>query len=208
MSMNDLSLRDFSQALADKVSVPGGGGASAAVAALGSALNSMVGNFTVGKKKYADVEEEIVHLMAEADDLRNRLLECIDKDAEGFEPLSRAYGIPKDAPGRDETLEKCLKDAAAVPMEITELACKVIDLADDFAVKGSSLMTSDAGCASVFAWAAVQGAALNVKVKTKLMTDREYAKAMDKRVDELLEVYEKKAEKVYKFVFDKLVRND
>ncbi len=146
--------------------------------------------------------------MEEADSLRNQLLECIDKDAEGFEPLSRAYGIPKDAPGRDETLEKCLKDAAGVPMEITELSCKVIDLADEFAKKGSSLMTSDAGCAVVFAWAAVQGAALNVKVNTKLMTDREYAKAMDKRVDELLGKYEAKAAEVYKYVFDQLVRND
>ena len=82
MSMNDLSLRAFSQALADKVSVPGGGGASAAVGALGSALNSMVGNFTVGTKKYADVEADIIRLMEEADSLRNQLLECIDEHLE------------------------------------------------------------------------------------------------------------------------------
>lgn len=202
--MNDLSLRDFSQALADKVSVPGGGGASAAVAALGAALGSMVGNFTVGKKKYADVEGEIIELMKQADDLRNQLLDCIDRDAVGFEPLSKAYGLPADAPGRDEILEKCLRDAAAVPMEITELSCKVIDLSDEFAKKGSSLMISDAGCAAVFAWAAMYGAALNVRVNSKLMKDREYAAKLDARVDELMGEYWKKADAVYEYVFEKL----
>ena len=204
MSMNDLSLRDFSQALADKVSVPGGGGASAAVGAMGVALCSMVGNFTLGKKKYADVESEIIKLMEEADKLRNDLLNCIDKDAEGFEPLSKAYGIPKDEPGRDETLEKCLRDAAAVPMEIVELACKVIDLSDEFAAKGSSLMISDAGCAAVFAWSAMYGAALNVRVNTKLMKDRDYAAELDAKTDKLMDEYWKKADKVYNYVLEKL----
>ena len=189
MSMNDLSLKDFSKALADKVSVPGGGGASAAVGALGSALCSMVGNFTLGKKKYAEVEPEIIKLMEEAEELRLSLLECIDKDAEGFEPLSKAYALPDDAPGRDEILEKCLRDAACVPMEIAVLSAKVIDLSDEFAKKGSALMISDAGCAAIFALASLQGGAINVSVNTKLMKDREYAAELDEKTDKLLAEY-------------------
>ena len=202
MSMNDLSVRSFAQELAAKVSVPGGGGASALVGALAAALGSMVGNFTLGKKKYADVEPDIIVLMEKAENLRNELLACIDKDAEGFEPLSRAYGLPKDAPGRDETLEKCLHDAAAVPMEIAKLSCKVIELSEEFAAKGSKLMVSDAGCSAVFAWSALYGAALNVRVNTKLMKDREYAAGLDSRIDSLMEEYWKRADKVYEDVYN------
>ena len=204
MSMNDLSVRAFTDELAAKVSVPGGGGASALVGALASALGSMVGNFTLGKKKYADVEPEIIRLMDKAAELQNKLLACIDKDAEGFEPLSRAYGLPKDAPGRDEILEKCLRDAAAVPFEIAELAAEVIAVQEEFAKKGSKLMVSDAGCGAAFARAALEGAVLNVRVNTKLMKDREYAANLDARVDELLAAGRRDADAVYAFVLDGL----
>ena len=204
MSMNDLSVRAFTDELAAKVSVPGGGGASALVGALASALGSMVGNFTLGKKKYADVEPEIIRLMYKAAELQNKLLACIDKDAEGFEPLSRAYGLPKDAPGRDEILEKCLRDAAAVPFEIAELAAEVIAVQEEFAKKGSKLMVSDAGCGAAFARAALEGAVLNVRVNTKLMKDREYAADLDARVDELLAAGRRDADAVYTFVLDGL----
>ena len=204
MSMNDLSVRAFTDELAAKVSVPGGGGASALVGALASALGSMVGNFTLGKKKYADVEPEIIRLMDKAAELQNKLLACIDKDAEGFEPLSRAYGLPKDAPGRDETLEKCLRDAAAVPFEIAELAAEVIAVQEEFAKKGSKLMVSDAGCGAAFARAALEGAVLNVRVNTKLMKDREYAANLDARVDELLAAGRIDADAVYNLVLDGL----
>ena len=204
MSMNDMSVRAFADELAAKTSVPGGGGASALVGALAAALGSMVGNFTLGKKKYADVEPDIIALMEKAKELQDGLLACIDKDAEGFEPLSRAYGIPKDAPGRDETLEKCLHDAAAVPMEIAELSAKVVDLQEEFAAKGSKLMVSDAGCGATFAKAALEGAILNVRVNTKLMKDREYAEKLNERCEYLAAEYGKKAETVYESVLNGL----
>ena len=204
MSMNDMSVRAFADELAAKTSVPGGGGASALVGALAAALGSMVGNFTLGKKKYADVEPDIIALMEKAKELQDALLVCIDKDAEGFEPLSRAYGIPKDAPGRDETLEKCLHDAAAVPMEIAELSAKVVDLQEEFAAKGSKLMVSDAGCGATFAKAALEGAILNVRVNTKLMKDREYAEKLNERCEYLAAEYGKKAEAVYGSVLGSL----
>lgn len=204
MSMNDMSVKDFAAELAAKTSVPGGGGAAALAAALGAGLGSMVGVFTVGKKKYADVEADILKLMDQAEELRIQLLACIDEDAAGFEPLSRAYGIPKEEPGRDEILEACLHDAAAVPMKIAELSCKVIDLADEFAQKGSTLMISDAGCSAVLAWAALYAAALNVRVNTKLMKDREHAEKLNARIEELMETYWKKADGTYESVLGRL----
>lgn len=199
-SMLTFDIEKFSSVLASAAPVPGGGGASAYVGALGAALGTMVGNFTVGKKKYADVEEDIKKLMSEAEDIRAELLALVDKDAEAFEPLSKAYGIPKDDPKRAEIMEKCLRDAAEVPMEILRLCCKAILLHREFAEKGSKLMVSDAGTGAVLCWGAMYGAALNVRVNTKLMTDREYADRLNREVDELMEKHWKIAEATYEKV--------
>ena len=126
MTMKNSTIEEFTKMLASKTSVPGGGGACALVASIGIALGDMVGEFTVGKKKYADVEPDIISLMKKANDLRDRLLDCIEEDAIAFEPLSVAYSIPKDDPTRDEVMEKCLKDAAQVPFKILTLGCSVL----------------------------------------------------------------------------------
>ena len=114
MDMTTKSCREFVTVLASNEPAPGGGGASALVAALGTALGNMVGALTVGKKKYEDVEEEIKALMKECDDLQTQLLDQVPADAEGFVPLAKAYGIPKDDPTRAETLEKATIIACAV----------------------------------------------------------------------------------------------
>lgn len=200
----NMPVSEFVSALASSAPAPGGGGASALAAALGAALGGMVGELTVGKKKYASNEPRLRELIAEAGALRLRLLEFVDADAEAFLPLSEAYKLPKDAPGRDAVMEKCLADAAAVPMEILELSCRVIALQEEFAALGSSLAVSDAGTGAVFAWAAMYGAALNVLANTRLMTDRERAEAMDRRVSELMQEYRVRADRVYEDVFAKL----
>ena len=199
--MLNKSVADFTEILASKSAVPGGGGASALVGALGIALGNMVGELTVGKKKYADVEEEVRDLMAKAQDLRVKLLDCVNKDAEAFAPLSRAYSIPKDDPSRDEVMEKCLRDAAAAPLEILDLCCEAIDLQREFADKGSVLAISDAATGVVFCWSAMYGAAVNVKVNTKSMKDREYAETINSHVDEQMAKYWPIAEKVYEDVY-------
>ena len=199
--MLDKSVTEFSELLASRAAVPGGGGASALVGALGIALGSMVGELTVGKKKYAAVEDQVRDLMDQARDLRVRLLDCIDGDAEAFEPLSRAYGIPKDDPARDEIMEQCLRRAASVPLEILELCCQAIDLHRGFADLGSVLAVSDAATGVVFCRSAMDGAAVNVKVNTKSMQDRAYAEALNARVDELVAKYRPLAEQVYEDVY-------
>ena len=201
MDMTEISLREFTEQLASKAPVPGGGGASALVGAVGIALGDMVGELTVGKKKYADVEDEIRALMVRAQDLRVRLLACIEKDAAAFEPLSRAYGIPKDDPSRAEVMEACLRDAAGAPMEIFDLCCEAIELQRGFADKGSVLAVSDAATGVVFCWSAMYGAAVNVKVNTKAMKDKEYAGKINAHVDAQMAKYWPIAEKVYEDVY-------
>ncbi|MBQ6462452.1 MAG: cyclodeaminase/cyclohydrolase family protein [Pseudobutyrivibrio sp.] len=204
MSLLNVSVTEFTNQLASKTSVPGGGGASALVSSIGIALGDMVGEFTVGKKTYADVEEDIKALMTEAKILQNQLLECIDEDAKAFEPLSKAYSISKDDPKRDAIMEKCLKDAAAVPFKILELCGKAIDLQEEFANKGSKIMISDAATGVALLSGAMKGAAVNVKVNTKLMKNREYANELDSRVEELLNKYIPKADRIYSDIISRL----
>lgn len=204
MSLIQESVMSFTCQLAAKSSVPGGGGASALAAAVGTALGSMVGEFTVGKKKYADVEEDIKELMKKADDIRFSLLKCIDDDAVAFEPLSKAYSIPKEDPTRDEVMEKCLRDAAQVPLRILELACQAVDLQRDFADKGSVIMISDAATGAAILEGAIKGAAVNVKINTKSMKDRAYADELDAKVNELVTAYTAKAREIYDDVWNRL----
>lgn len=197
------TIKEFTEKLASKESVPGGGAASAAVAAIGIALGNMVGEFTVGRKKYADVEDDIKDLMAQAQELRVKFLECIEKDAEAFEPLSRAYSMPKDDPSRDEVMEKCLRAAAESPLEIFDMCCEAIDIIKGFGEKGSRIVISDAATGVMHIWGAMYGAAVNVKVNTRLMKDREYAERVNRHVDEQMEIYCQIAEKVYKDIYAK-----
>lgn len=199
--MNKKSLDEFTELIASPAPAPGGGGASALVAAVGIALGDMVGELTVGKKKYADVEDEIKQLMKQAQDLRVKLLACINKDAEAFEPLSKAYGIPKDDPSRDEIMESCLKDAAAAPLEIFDLTCQAIALQKEFAEKGSKIVISDAATGVAILKGAMYGAAVNVKVNTKLMKDKGYADEINSHIDFNLDRYSELADEIFDTVY-------
>lgn len=201
--MKNTVVSEFIVKLASKAPVPGGGGASALAGAIGIALGNMVGALTVGKKKYADVEDEIKDLMEKAETLSSRLLACIEKDAEAFEPLSKAYGIPKDDPSRDEIMEKCLRAAAEVPMEILDLCCETIELLQDFGEKGSRIVISDAATGAAICRGAMYGAAINVKVNTKAMKDRAYAENLNQHVDEMLEKYGPAADEIYNSIMAK-----
>lgn len=201
MELKKLSLPEFCQRLGSNAPTPGGGGASAAAAALAASLGAMVGNLTVGKKKYADVEYEMIELTEKAGVLSRKLLFMIDEDAAAFEPLSRAYSLPKDAPDRGDIMEACLRRAAEAPLQILRLCCEVIELQEQFAAKGSALAVSDAATGAVLAWGAMYGAAVNVKVNTKLMQRRDYAEEVNREVDSLMEEYWKRAEKVYEDIY-------
>ena len=158
MDYTTRSCREFVTVLASSEPAPGGGGASALVAALGTALGNMVGSLTVGKKKYADVEAEIIALKEKCDKLQAELLDQVPADAEGFIPLSKAYGIPKDDPSRPEIMEKATITACQVPMHIMELCCESIEAISVFAAKGSRLAVSDAGCGAAIVKSALQAA--------------------------------------------------
>lgn len=197
MRFIDSTVTSFTEVLASPAPVPGGGGASALAGALGIALGDMVGELTVGKKKYADVEEEMHALMERAQELRQRLLSLVDKDAEAFTPLAKAYGIPKDDPDRDRIMEDALRTACGAPMEILRACGEAVDVIRVFADKGSRLAVSDAGCGAVLCKAAMQAASLNIFINTKSMKDREAAQALEAEADGLLNRYTALADGIF-----------
>ncbi len=208
MSFTDRTCKEFVEVLATKAPVPGGGGASALVGAIGTALGNMVGSLTVGKKKYADVEEDVIALQKKADALQADLLSLVEKDAEVFEPLSKAYGMPKDTPEqqaeKDKVMEECLMLAADVPVKIMEKCCEAIDIMAGFAEKGSKLALSDAGVGACVCKAALMGASLNVFINTSSMKNRENAAALEAKANGMLEEYTAKADVIFENVKERL----
>lgn len=207
MAISDLSCKEFIEALGSAQPAPGGGGAAALVGAVGAALGHMVGSFTVGKKKYADVEEDIRALIDQAKTLETQLLDLAEADAQAFLPLAKAYGLPaataEEQAEKAKVMEICLKDAAQVPLEIMRCAGQALDMLAQFAAKGSAIMVSDAGCGAACCKAALEAAALNVFINTKSMQDRNYAEQLNQEVDGLLLKYTALADRIYTDVADK-----
>lgn len=206
--IKDLKIEDFLNVLDSKEPVPGGGSAAALVGAIGMSLGNMVGNLTIGKKAYARDEAEIKDIMEKADKIERDLVALIDKDAEAFKPLARAYSLPANTEeekiSKDEIMESSLKIAAESPLELMRVCSQAIDLFQVLANKGSKLALSDAGVGVLFCKAALKGAALNVFINTKLMKNREFAENMNSETDELLTIYSKKADEIYEGVYQRL----
>jgi len=195
---------EFIDILASKEPVPGGGGASALAGAIGMALGSMVGNLTLGKKKYAEVQEDIERILHKAKILQDELLQLVLRDAEVFKPLSRAYGLPKETGEqiayKAQVMEEALVLACSVPVEIMEKAAECIDLHDELAKKGTRIAVSDVGVGVLLAKSAMMGASLNVYINTKSMKDRTVADEIDRKADEIIRTYGVKADQIFEEV--------
>lgn len=201
MELMNLSCEAFLEDLAGSAPAPGGGGAAALVGAAGAALGNMVGSLTVGKKKYAAVEADILVLNRRAAALRKRLEGLVQADADAFTPLAAAYKLPKETPEQQAhkaaVLEAALEGACAVPLEIMSACCEGIALAAEYAEKGSVMAVSDAGCAALFCKAALQAAGLNVSINTRLMADKAHAAALNAQADAMLAEFVLQADQIY-----------
>ena len=200
MDMTLETSRKFVEVLASDAPAPGGGGAAALVGAIGTALGNMVGSLTVGKKKYADVQDEIIALKAKCDELQKQLLDQVEADEINFLPLAKAYGIPKDDPNRDAVMEEATLIACSTPIKIMELCCQAIDCIKVFAEKGSRLAVSDAGCGAVVCKAALQAASLNVFINTKTLKNRDKAEDLNRHANVMLNTYGQLADEIFKDV--------
>lgn len=204
--MKQESMDQFLEALSSSAPVPGGGGACGYVAAIGMSLGNMVLSLTTGKKKYAQYQEEVEHFISEATKLTKELAACMEKDAEAFEPLSKAYGLPRgteeEIKYRTEVMEKALLTASEAPLDMMEKILQAIEMIDRISEIGSKIAISDAGVGIQMCKAALNGAALNVLINTKMMKKRDIAEAMNAKAKELLEKGNQIADMVYERVFE------
>lgn len=197
MDMTQESCRVFVEKLASTDPAPGGGGAAALAGAIGTALGHMAGNLTVGKKKYADIQEEILALNKKCMCLEEELLNQVEADKESFLPLAAAYRLPKDLPNYDVILDDAARKACEVPLKVMELSCRALDCIALVAEKGSRLAVSDAAGGAVCCKSAIQTAALTVFINTRIMKDRSAAAAIDDQVWQMLKGYGALADRIY-----------
>ena len=194
----------FVEELASAAPAPGGGGASAYVGALAAALASMVGNLTMGKKTYAEVEGEVVRHLDELEELRARLIELVDADARAFEPLAAAYRMPKGTPeelaAKQEAIQRALAGATEVPLEIMRTAARVVDHVDYLAHHGSRMARSDAGVSAAFARAAVDGASLNVYINAASIDDADRARCVREEASAIASTTRERCDELFDFV--------
>lgn len=202
--IKEKSISDFVKVLASEAPIPGGGGASAVVGAIGTALGNMVGSLTEGKLQYYEVEDEIEELIDKAEALEKEFLDLIDEDERAFLPLMEAYKMPHatelEKAKRLAVLTAAKSAACQPPLKIMRACCKAIDLCGRFAEIGNKNAISDAGVGVLFCKAALQGASLNVYINTKTLADVEYADTLNEETDQMLSEYTAKADAVYESV--------
>lgn len=186
----DAPIRTFLDALAARQSTPGGGGAAALTGSQAAALVSMVVNFTLGAKKYADVQEEMKAYLARSEGLRSDLLALADKDVEAFKAVSACYGMPRstddEKAARTAAMQTALKTAAQVPFETAERCLAVVQLVEPVGAKGNRNVVSDAAVAFYLAVAALKSALLNVNINLKFIRDESFVEEWSAKRDELL----------------------
>lgn len=200
--LTGLSCSSFATELAGRSPVPGGGGAAAYVGALGVALGSMVGNFTTGKRRYAEHEDDIRRMLGTAEEIRLRLVSLVDEDARAFWPLSQAYAIPKGDHNRAEVLEEATKHAISAPFEMMLQCRDAIALLEEMGEKGSRMLLSDVGCGALLCRAALEAASLNVFVNTSTLLDRAFADRIEADCDGMLAEWCPRAEALASRVMD------
>ncbi|RLC72646.1 MAG: methenyltetrahydrofolate cyclohydrolase [Chloroflexi bacterium] len=198
----------FLDELASSAPAPGGGSVAALSGALGAALVSMVCNLTVGKRKYADVQDDIQALLEQSEALRHELVDLLEADVQVYTSVSKAYKMPRqteeEKAARRAAIQAALKDATAVPMKVAEACVKVLDLCIPAAEKGNVNAVSDAGVAALMAEAGLRSAALNVLINLGAIKDEDFVERERARLDALLEGKAGLKERIYKLVAEKL----
>lgn len=195
MSLVDLSCESFVKELSSTAPFPGGGGAAAYVGALGAALGAMAGNISYPKLKAKDSEKGKVleELLTDLKGLQEEFIRLIDEDAKAFEPLSKAYKIPKE----DETREKIMLEATLTavlpPIQMMRASCRAIELLEKMYGSCSKMLISDVGCGSLLCMAALESASMNVFINTKTLTDTDKKRELEEEADKMLNDYLPKA---------------
>jgi formiminotetrahydrofolate cyclodeaminase len=201
-------IKAFLDELASSAPAPGGGSVAALSGALGAALISMVSNLTIGKEKYAGVQDEITALLKKSESLRNKLTDLLEEDAAVYTRLSQTMKMPRDTEEQKNTrtkaMDKALKEATDVPLRVAEACASVMELCRPAAEKGNVNAVSDVGVGILMAEAGLRSAALNVLINLGWIKDDKFVSENRKRLDAVLSGKPALRDEIYELVVIKL----
>ena len=208
MKLAEMEVKDFAAVLASDAPAPGGGSVAGLEGALGAALTSMVSALTVGKKKYADVQEQAEKTGEKARALKDRFVEIMDRDTETFNILSAAFAMPKatdeEKAARSAKIQEGLKLCTKVPYETMELCAEGIDLVAASVGKFNASAASDLGVAALSLKAGMLSAGLNVLINIGSIKDKTFAEEYRAKGEKLLQHALKTADESYQAVLASL----
>ena len=204
MLLAERQVDDFTKVLASDAPAPGGGSAAALAGAVGAALTAMVCTLTAGRKKYAEHEEFVLGVQAEAEALRVQFIDVMDRDTEAFLVISRAYGMPKatdeEKAARSNAIQAGLVECIKTPMEMMELSLRTVQLTDSLLGRFNTSSASDLGVGALSLRTAVQGAWLNVLINIGSLKDRELAGSYRSKGEKLVQQVLALSDHVYETV--------
>lgn len=187
--MKNMTIEAFAAQTASNDPVPGGGSISALAGSLAAALAEMVAGLTIGKKKYAEVEEEMKAVIPGMQSTREQLLLDIKRDSESFNLYMQALGLPKDTDeekaARTAAMQNGLKEAVKVPLSVAKASVTILPVAELMVTKGNQSAVTDGLVAAMMARTAVLGALFNVKINLQSIKDEEFVNEIAKEVKEL-----------------------
>ncbi len=202
------SVNQFLDELASSSPAPGGGSVAAFAGALGAALTSMVCNLTIGKKKYAGVQEEMKAILVQAEELRAQFTRLVDRDTEAFNKVMEAFSLPKETEPqialRRAAINEATKEATLVPLEVMKHCIDAMALAQEVAANGNPNSVSDAGVSALLLHAACEGAALNVRINLSSLADSEFVGWKSDEVDSLLKTSKMMVEEAMEIIAEKM----
>ncbi len=197
----DEPMKKYLDEAASGAPTPGGGSVAALAGALGAALTSMVCNFTVGKEKYKDVEEEVSQILSESEDLRKRLLDLMVEDTQVYGEVSKAYGMPRSAPeekkARTEAIQKALRLAMQAPLEAAFCCHKILKINEPLMDKGNQNLISDVGVAVLLAESALRSAILNVEINLSYIKDDDFCNDTREKLSSIVQESEELKSKIF-----------
>ena len=173
--LTELSVQEFLKKVTAKDPVPGGGSVSALAGAAAAALTAMVANLTIGRKKFVGVQENMQAIKEAAEGLRAKLLADVDRDAEAYDQVMRAFKLPQkteaEHQARTRAIQAAFQQAARVPLSVAENALTVMELAGQAVADGNSNAVTDGLVGTMMARTAALGALYNVKINLSSIKD-------------------------------------
>jgi len=164
-------LTPYLDALASAAPVPGGGAAAAVTVAQGLALLAMVCNLTLGKQKFASVEDEARTILDRVSAMRSEAMALAAADMAAFRGVMDAYRLPAgsetQAVAKREALTNAMRSAAEPPCRLMELAAHALPLADRLEHIGNPNVVSDVIVGRLLLVAGIDTARENVEVNLR-----------------------------------------